>query len=179
MSARCGRCSCTGWLSALRTAWTGARSSGGRTASADTARWTGKSSWAWCARSTWRSGLVRSFVVNTAFRWVASRVNMLYLAARTHNRAAVCLHAAHIAALWAFWTDWLPWHRNSVLTTNIWSAGGAVPLADELAGPAPPVRLRRLALGVYCSPLHTPLWTHTSIAVLLTPPYPGMQTKTQ
>ena len=30
------------------------------------------------------------------------------LAASTHKRAAVCLHAAHIAALREFWTDWLP-----------------------------------------------------------------------
>ena len=51
----------------------------------------------------------------TVFPWGASRANMLYLAARTHNRAAVCLHAAHIAALWEFWTNWLPWHGNTVL----------------------------------------------------------------
>ena len=41
---------------------------------------------------------------------------MLYLAARTRNRAAVCLHADHIAALREFWTVWLPWHGNTVLT---------------------------------------------------------------
>ena len=33
-------------------------------------------------------------------------------------RAAVCLHAAHIAALREFWTDWPPWHGNTVLTVN-------------------------------------------------------------
>ena len=54
------------------------------------------------------SRLVRRCVVKTVFPWVASRANMLYLAARTHNCAAVCLHAAHIAALREFWTDWLP-----------------------------------------------------------------------
>ena len=48
---------------------------------------------------------LRRFVVKTVFPWVA---NMLYLAARTHNRAAVYLHAAHITGLRAFWTDWLP-----------------------------------------------------------------------
>ena len=32
--------------------------------------------------------------------------NMLHLAARTHNRAAVCLHAAQMTALRKFWTDW-------------------------------------------------------------------------
>ena len=32
---------------------------------------------------------------------------MLYLVARTLKRAAVCLHAGHIAALREFWTDWL------------------------------------------------------------------------
>ena len=52
------------------------------------------------------------------FPWVASRANMLYLAARTHNRAALYLHAARIAALREFWTDWLPWHGNAVLTTH-------------------------------------------------------------
>ena len=43
---------------------------------------------------------------------------MLDLAARTHNRAAVFLHATHFAAFWEFWTDWLPWHGNSVLTVK-------------------------------------------------------------
>ena len=33
---------------------------------------------------------------------------MLHLAAQIHNRAAVCLHAAHTAALRWFCTDWLP-----------------------------------------------------------------------
>ena len=33
---------------------------------------------------------------------------------RILNRAAGCLHAAHITALWEFWTDWL----NPVLTTK-------------------------------------------------------------
>ena len=41
----------------------------------------------------------RRFVVKTVFPWVASRVNMRCLPAGTHNRPAVCLHAAHIAAL--------------------------------------------------------------------------------
>ena len=50
------------------------------------------------------------------FPWVASRANMLYLAARTHSRAAVCLPAAHIAALREFWADckWLPTLRINV-----------------------------------------------------------------
>ena len=43
------------------------------------------------------------------FPWVVSRANLLYFVARILiNRAAVCLHAAHIAALRAFWTDWYP-----------------------------------------------------------------------
>ena len=54
------------------------------------------------------SGLPRCFAVKTAFPWVTSRATMLYLAARTHSRAAVCLHAAHIAALRELWTEWLP-----------------------------------------------------------------------
>ena len=43
-------------------------------------------------------------LVKTEFPWVASRANMLYLAARTHNRATsvVRLHEAHIAALREF-----------------------------------------------------------------------------
>ena len=63
-------------------------------------------------------GPPRRFVVKIVFLWVTNRANMLYLAARTHNRAAVlvCVHAAHIAALPAFWIDWLP--GNTVLTTN-------------------------------------------------------------
>ena len=40
---------------------------------------------------------------------------MLYLSARTHNHAAVCLHAARIAALREFWTDLLPWHGNTMV----------------------------------------------------------------
>ena len=43
---------------------------------------------------------------------VASRTIMLYLAARTHDHAVVCLHEAHIAALREFWTDWLPTLRK-------------------------------------------------------------------
>ena len=41
----------------------------------------------------------RRFVVKTVFPWVASRTNMLYLAWRVQDRAAVCLHAAHIVCL--------------------------------------------------------------------------------
>ena len=56
-------------------------------------------------------GLVLSTVCgqNRVSAGVASRANMLYLAARTQHR--VCLYtynAAHIAASRAFWTDWLP-----------------------------------------------------------------------
>ena len=43
--------------------------------------------------------------VLSIYPWVASRASMLYLAARTHKRAAACLRAAHIAALREFWTD--------------------------------------------------------------------------
>ena len=50
----------------------------------------------------------RRFVAKTLFPRVASRANMLYLAASTHTRSAVCLYAAHIAALREFWTNWLP-----------------------------------------------------------------------
>ena len=53
-------------------------------------------------------GLPIRFVVTTVFPWVASLANMLYLAARTRNRATVCLHAARIAALREFWSDCLP-----------------------------------------------------------------------
>ena len=53
-------------------------------------------------------GLARRFVVKIVFPWVASRANMLHLAACTHNRAVLCLHVAHIATVWEFWTDWLP-----------------------------------------------------------------------
>ena len=49
------------------------------------------------------------------FPWVTSRASMLYLSARTHNHAAVCLHAARIAALREFWTDLLPWHGNTMV----------------------------------------------------------------
>ena len=51
----------------------------------------------------------RHFVVKIVFPWVASRASMLYLAARTHSRATVCLHAARacIVATREFWTDWL------------------------------------------------------------------------
>ena len=52
---------------------------------------------------------------------LASRASVLYLAARTRSRAAVRLHAAHIAALRGFWTEWLVTvvtHGNSVLTTK-------------------------------------------------------------
>ena len=83
----------------------------------------------------------RRFVVNTRFPWVASRANMLYLAAHTHNRAAVCLHTARITALRAFWTDWQPtethlYHKSS---TPGWYVGssvviGAVGPEDEGAG---------------------------------------------
>ena len=45
--------------------------------------------------------------------WVARRANMLYLAARTRNRAVVRPNAAHIAALRKFWADWPPWHGNT------------------------------------------------------------------
>ena len=54
------------------------------------------------------AGRVRCFVVKTVGPWVASRANMLYLAARTHNRAAVCPHAVYITIVWEFWTDWRP-----------------------------------------------------------------------
>ena len=54
-----------------------------------------------CAVRVW----ARCLVVKTTFPWVAIRASMLYLAARTRNRAAVCLHAAHIVALQEFWTD--------------------------------------------------------------------------
>ena len=41
-------------------------------------------------------GWARHFVVkNIVVPWVASRASMLYLAARTRNRVAVCLHVAH------------------------------------------------------------------------------------
>ena len=39
------------------------------------------------------------------FPRVASRAGIVYLAARTHNRAAVFLYETHIAALREFWTD--------------------------------------------------------------------------
>jgi hypothetical protein len=54
------------------------------------------------------TGLAVSWLLKTVLQRAASRANMLYLAARTHNRAAVCLHAAHNAALREFWPDWLP-----------------------------------------------------------------------
>ena len=45
----------------------------------------------------------RRFAVKVVFSWVASRANVLYLAyARTHNPAAVCLHAANNTALREF-----------------------------------------------------------------------------
>ena len=50
---------------------------------------------------------------------VASRANVLYLAARTHNCAVACLHEAHIACLREFWTEvsWLyTVPRKQVLT---------------------------------------------------------------
>ena len=47
-------------------------------------------------------------MVKTVFPWVASRVNRLYLAVYTRNRAAVSLHAAHTAGVREFWPDWLP-----------------------------------------------------------------------
>ena len=58
---------------------------------------------------TYSAGLtVIKTVIKTVFPWVASRADILYLAARTRNCAAECLHAAHIAALRESWTDWLP-----------------------------------------------------------------------
>ena len=48
---------------------------------------------------------------------------MLYLAACTHIRAIVCLHAAHIAALWEFWTDWLPTETRAYDTVDPRLAG--------------------------------------------------------
>ena len=47
-----------------------------------------------------------------------SRARLPYLAARTHNRAAVCLREAHIAALREFWTDWLAIRGDAVLPTK-------------------------------------------------------------
>ena len=68
------------------------------------------------------------------FACVASRASMLHLAARTHDRAAVCLHAAHIAALRAFWTDWLPWHVKRVLHDHIFLVlGSQVDTAEHFA----------------------------------------------
>ena len=63
------------------------------------------------------------FVIKTVFFWAASRANLLYLAARTHTRAAVCLYAAHTPALREVWPDWLPTvtpflRQNLVLTTS-------------------------------------------------------------
>ena len=79
-------------------------------------------------RHTTSPGLSRRFVGGNR---VASRATLLYLATCTRNRAtrvhaysyraAVCLHAAHIAALRGFWTDWLT-HGNTVLTTNVHGA---------------------------------------------------------
>ena len=77
-------------------------------------------------------GLVRRFVVKTVFPCVASRANMLYLAARTHNnRATVCLHEARIVALREFWTDWLPCHGNTVLTAEGLGSPGTSPTSRE------------------------------------------------
>ena len=59
-----------------------------------------------------RPGVVWRVLAKTVFPWVSNRASMLYLAARTHSRAAVCLPAANIAALREFWTDWLPWTRK-------------------------------------------------------------------
>ena len=72
-----------------------------------------------CARAGWlqlrRHACIRRVASPCARAWgssfcVASRANMLYLAARTLNRATVCLHAAHIAAKCGVRTDcsWLP-----------------------------------------------------------------------
>ena len=45
---------------------------------------------------------------------------MLYLAARTRNRATVvlCIHEAHSAALREFWTEWLPTETQFLLFMN-------------------------------------------------------------
>ena len=53
--------------------------------------------------------------------WARRFNTQLYLAACTHDRAAVryvYTRGARIAALREFWTDWPPWHGNTVLTTK-------------------------------------------------------------
>ena len=108
-----------------------------------------------------RGSWARRFVVKTVFAWVASRANMLYLAARTHNRAAVCLNEAHSKALREFWTDWLPTEtpfEPSVLPASV--AASCVVQRHHLVlgdGSRTPSRLRLVRLGrcldaVLCSP---------------------------
>ena len=60
----------------------------------------------------------RRFTVETVFPRVASRASMLYLAARAHNRAAVCLRTARIAALWESGPTGHPRKYNSYHKTS-------------------------------------------------------------
>ena len=71
-----------------------------------------------------------TILVITAFLWVASRANLLYLAAHTHSRAVVCLHTAHNTGLMGV-LDRLVTHGNAFLFDHKTTSPGSAYAASR------------------------------------------------
>ena len=84
-----------------------------------------------------RQPLGSTFWLKNMFPWVASRAHLMYLAARTHNRAAVCLPSAHIATWREFWIDWLRKRRSYDKPSILGQAAAAFAKVSSITGLAP------------------------------------------